>query len=83
LHIYDAAAAPFLIERASLIDGNEGDIGDDMMVDDSENLMLKLKFLPYKVQSRSPMSQYGSCKVLYTDNQRPREFERLVLCADT
>ncbi len=54
LHIYDAAAAPFLIEeRASLIDGNEGDTGDDMMVDDTENLMLKLNFLPYKVQSLS------------------------------
>jgi hypothetical protein len=29
------------------------------------------------------MSQYGICKVLSTDNQRPREFEGLVLCADT
>jgi hypothetical protein len=52
LHVYDAAATPFLIEeRASLIDENEGYTGDDMMVDDSENLILKLKFLPYKVQS--------------------------------
>jgi hypothetical protein len=53
ISIYNATAvAPSLIEeRASLVDGNEVDTGDDVMADGSENLMLKLKFLPYKLRT--------------------------------
>jgi hypothetical protein len=53
ISIYNATTvAPSLIEeRASLVDGNEVDTGDDVMADGSENLMLKLKFLPYKLRT--------------------------------
>jgi capsule polysaccharide export protein KpsC/LpsZ len=73
ISIYNATTvAPSLIEeRASLVDGNEVDTGDDVMADGSENLMLKLKFLPYKVQSQLPMSQYRTCNVLLAINQGP------------
>ncbi len=85
ISIYNATAvAPSLIEeRASLVDGNEVDTGDDVMADGSENLMLKLKFLPYKVQSQLPMIQYRACNVLLAINQGPREFEGLVLYSET
>jgi hypothetical protein len=85
ISIYNATAvAPSLIEeRASLVDGNEVDTGDDVMADGSENLMLKLKFLPYKVQSQLPMSQYRTCNVLLAINQGPGEFEGLVLYSET
>jgi hypothetical protein len=85
ISIYNATAvAPSLIEeRASLVDGNEVDTGDDVMADGSENLMLKLKFLPYKVQSQLPMSQYRTCNVLLAINQGPREFEGLALYSET
>ncbi|CAK9216079.1 unnamed protein product [Sphagnum troendelagicum] len=53
ISIYNATAvAPSLIEeRASLVDKNEMETGDDVMADGSENLMLKLKFLPYKLRT--------------------------------
>lgn len=85
LHIYDAAAAPVLIEeRASLIDGNEGDTGDDMwwlMIVKTWCLSWNFCLTRYNL-SVTNESVWKLVK-FFILTTRPREFEGLVLCADT
>ena len=55
VRVLNASAAPAVIDKKSLIDCNDeetrgyGECGQDDSVDETQNLMLKLKFLPYKV----------------------------------
>ncbi|KAG0576428.1 hypothetical protein KC19_5G079000 [Ceratodon purpureus] len=57
VRVFNASNAPAMIDKKSLTDGNaeetrgSGECGQDDSVDESQNLMLKLKFLPYKIRT--------------------------------
>lgn len=56
--VYDGSAAPAIMNMKSIEDASaeesrkDGECGQDDSVDETQNLMLKLKFLPYKVISK-------------------------------
>lgn len=60
VQIFDGSSAPSVIDKKSSLSAGsvgdsrgDGECGQDDSVDQTENLMLKLKFLPYKVTSIS------------------------------
>lgn len=67
VRVFNASNAPAMIDKKSLTDGNaeetrgSGECGQDDSVDESQNLMLKLKFLPYKVMLKNQMRIVKAC----------------------
>lgn len=59
VRVLNASTAPAIIDKKSLTDGSDeetrgfGECGQDDSVDETQNLMLKLKFLPYKVMLKN------------------------------
>lgn len=57
VRVLNASTAPAIIDKKSLTDGSDeetrgfGECGQDDSVDETQNLMLKLKFLPYKIRT--------------------------------